>query len=65
MREYVVMEDALERSASDVAAWMRKALAYAQALPAKTKQPKTAKASPSLAEKTSQPRKRRTPSARG
>lgn len=65
MREYVVIEDALERSVSDVGEWMRNALVYAQTLPAKTKQPRTAKTKPARAAKASKPSKRRTPSGRG
>lgn len=35
MREYVVIENALERTPRDVSAWMQRALAYVQTLPMK------------------------------
>jgi TfoX/Sxy family transcriptional regulator of competence genes len=37
MREYVVITNALERTPRDLSAWMQRALAYAQTLPAKRK----------------------------
>jgi TfoX/Sxy family transcriptional regulator of competence genes len=40
MREYVVIADALERSPSEITAVMRKALAYARALPVKQRKAK-------------------------
>jgi TfoX/Sxy family transcriptional regulator of competence genes len=56
MREYVVIEKALERSPKEIAAWMRQALNYAQSLPAKSKQ--TSAAMPASKVKTSKLRKR-------
>ncbi len=40
MREYVVIADTLERSPSEITAVMRKALAYARALPVKQRKAK-------------------------
>lgn len=65
MREYVVIEDALERGPSEVVVWMLKALNYARSLPAKMKQSGGAKKEPVGELKNPKSRKRRAGSSHG